>query len=33
MGTKKGKLATSHRYDPVPLLRLRSDGVPGELVV
>lgn len=30
---KKGKLTTSHRYNPVPLLRSRSDGVPGELVV
>lgn len=31
--TKKGKLPTSHRYNPVPLLRSRPDGVPGELVV
>lgn len=32
-GTKKGKLTTSHRYNPVPLLRSRPGGVPGELVV
>ncbi len=30
---KKGKLTTSHRYNPVPLLRSRPGGVPGELVV
>ena len=32
-GTKKGKLTTSHLYNPVPLLRSRPGGVPGELVV
>ncbi len=30
---KKGKLATSHRYDPLPLLRSRPGGIHGELVV
>lgn len=30
---KKGKLNTSHRYNPVPLLPSGSGGVPGELVV
>lgn len=30
---KKGKLTTSHRYDPIPLLRSRPGGILGELVV
>ena len=30
---KKGKLTTSHRYNPIPLLRSRPGGVLGELVV
>ncbi len=30
---KKGKLTTSHRYNPIPLLRSRPGGVFGELVV
>ena len=33
IGTKKGKLTTSHRYNPLPLLRSRPGGVHGELVV
>ena len=28
-----GELSTSHRYNPLPLLRSRSGGIHGELVV
>ena len=29
MYTKKGKLTTSHRYNPIPLLRSRPGGFSG----